>query len=436
MRYMPILIFASSLLTLSNCNEEDQNIPRKPELVSPADATTGADLSLTFNWNPVDGATSYGFQLSLSSDFTETENNSSEIAQVSNTVDNLMPDAKYYWRVNAKNAVGISPWSDVWELTTQPTGIPTLTAPENNSILNENQETLVWGAVVGADTYTVQVSLTADFSHTILNMEDYTSLSVAVTDLEWTFRYYWRVRASINSCHSEWSETWSFTPKTPIPTTGLVAFYPFNGNANDESGNFHDGTIHGAILSNDRNGEVGSAYAFDGVDDHISVAHNDALNLIGNFTISVWYKSDGCAVPCGTYHTIITKRDEFVAGDNWPWGVSISYISGGSGSEFQKIFASRRNNFNLDYQVSESEILLDTWQHVVIVLQDNIQSIYIDGELDGTYTFTQAQPASTEKMMIGWNLRPDLEQFKGLIDDIRLYNRALTQEEIIALFEE
>ena len=82
----------------------------------------------------------------------------------------------------------------------------------------------------------------------------------------------------------------------------------------------------------------------------------------------------------------------------------------------------------MDYQVSESEILLNTWQHAVIIVKDNVQSIYIDGELDGTYTYVQGQPASTENMIIGWNLRPDLEQFKGLIDDIRLYSRALTTE--------
>lgn len=435
MRYLSTLIFILGLLTLSNCNEDDQNPPAKPELVSPTDAATDVDLNLTFNWNPVDGAKSYGFQLSLSPDFTDTENNSSGIEEVSITVNNLMPDTKYYWRVNAKNSSGISPWSDVWEFTTQPVGIPTLAAPENNSIINELLTTLEWNSVTDADTYTIQVSLSSDFSSTVINKENHSSLSLNITDLEWTEKYYWRVRASIGSCNSEWSETWNFTPKRPIPTTGLVAYYPFNGNANDESGNLHNGTIQGATLSTDRNGNLNKAYSFDGVNDYISVAHNNALNLIGNFTISVWYKSDGCLTPCGTYHTIINKRDESVAGDNWPWGVSISYITG-TGNEFQKIFASRRNNSNLDYQVSESEIQLNTWQHAVIVVKDNVQSIYIDSELDGTYTYVQGQPASTENMIIGWNLRPDLEQFKGLIDDIRLYNRALTTEEILALFEE
>lgn len=435
MKYLSTLIFILGILTLSNCNEEDQNPPAKPELVSPTDASTDEELDLTFNWNAVNGAKSYGFQLSLSPDFTDTENNTSGIEEVSLSINGLMPSTKYYWRVNAKNANGISPWSDVWELTTRPVGIPTLVAPTNNSIVEENNQTLEWNSIVGANTYTLQVSLAPDFASTILNQENLVTISFDIENLEWTTIYYWRVKASINSCYSEWSEVWNFTPKRPIPSTGLVAYYPFNGNVNDESGNSHNGTLQGATLANDRNGNTNKAYSFDGVDDYISVPHHEALNLIGNFTISVWYNSDGCLSPCGTYHTIINKRDESVAGDNWPWGVAISYVDGPKG-EFQKIFSSRRNNSNMDYQVSDSEILLNTWQHVIIVVQDNVQSIYINGEFDSSFSFVQAQPASTENMLIGWNLRPDLEQFKGLIDDIRLYSRALTIEEMLALFQE
>lgn len=406
-----------------------------PELVSPANAHTNAKLSLTFNWNALSDANSYGFQLSLSSDFTAIKNSFSGIEAVSLSVEDLMPDTKYYWRVNAKNSTGISPWSDIWEFTTQPVGIPTLIIPEKNSIINQNQQTLAWNSVVNADSYTIQVSLTSDFTKTVLNKENHTSLNITITNLEWTFKYYWRVRASINSCNSVWSETWNFIPKRPIPTTGLIAYYPFNGNANDESGNLNTGTVKGASLSNDRGGNSNKAYLFDGVDDYISVPHNDALNLIGNFTLSVWYKSDGCITPCGTYHTIINKRDVSVAGDDWPWGLSISYITGPK-EEFKKIIASRRNNLALDYQVSESEIQLNTWQHVVIVVKDNVQSIYIDGKFNNSYSYVQSQPASNKNMLIGWSLRPDLEQFKGLIDDIRLYSRAVTLEEVLALYQE
>src|SRR5688572_22093955 len=71
-----------------------------------------------------------------------------------------------------------------------------------------------------------------------------------------------------------------------IPTTGLVAYYPFSGNANDSIGN-NDGTVYGAALTTDRFGNPNSAYTFDGVNDYIKVS--DAIGLNNpNFTYSAW----------------------------------------------------------------------------------------------------------------------------------------------------
>ena len=60
---------------------------------------------------------------------------------------------------------------------------------------------------------------------------------------------------------------------------GLVAFYPFNGNADDESGNENHGTAHGAILTTDRSGNIDSAYAFDGTNDYIEISDNANFNF-------------------------------------------------------------------------------------------------------------------------------------------------------------
>ena len=67
-----------------------------------------------------------------------------------------------------------------------------------------------------------------------------------------------------------------------VTTNGLVGWWPFNGNANDESGNGNNGTVNGATLTADRFGVANKAYGFDGVDDFISVNHNQVLNLPGN----------------------------------------------------------------------------------------------------------------------------------------------------------
>ena len=75
-----------------------------------------------------------------------------------------------------------------------------------------------------------------------------------------------------------------------VPTNGLVGYWPFNGNANDESGNGNNGTVNGAVLTSDRFENANNAYFFDGQDDYISC--NPLLGL-QEVTISVWLNKNG-----------------------------------------------------------------------------------------------------------------------------------------------
>ncbi len=75
-----------------------------------------------------------------------------------------------------------------------------------------------------------------------------------------------------------------------VPANGLVGWWPFNENANDESGNGNNGTVNGATLTTDRNGNVNSAYSFDGVDDFNEIDVNSYLQ--NGLTISVWIVSN------------------------------------------------------------------------------------------------------------------------------------------------
>ena len=69
-----------------------------------------------------------------------------------------------------------------------------------------------------------------------------------------------------------------------VPTNGLVGYWPFNGNANDESGNGNNGTVNGATLTTDRFGVISKAYSFDGVDDQIDIQNSNNLNFTNTFT--------------------------------------------------------------------------------------------------------------------------------------------------------
>ena len=75
----------------------------------------------------------------------------------------------------------------------------------------------------------------------------------------------------------------------PVITSGLVAAWEFNGNANDVSGNGNDGVVHGATLTTDRFGNANSAYSFNGVDDYISAADSPTLDFSSSYlTVSAW----------------------------------------------------------------------------------------------------------------------------------------------------
>ena len=120
-----------------------------------------------------------------------------------------------------------------------------------------------------------------------------------------------------------------------VPTDGLVAYYPFNGNANDESGNGHHGTVNEASLTAGLEG-ANSAYNFNSNSAHISVPDNDALNLSNtDFTINVWIKLNSYyqsnSNQNNQYYTIFGKRVYARCENNYSFGVSAPNSNNGAG---------------------------------------------------------------------------------------------------------
>jgi hypothetical protein len=93
-----------------------------------------------------------------------------------------------------------------------------------------------------------------------------------------------------------------------VPTNGLVGYWPFNGNANDESGNGNNGTVNGATLTTDRNGLLNSSYQFSG-NQKITVPHSNSLAFLGpaKMSVSYWFKADAYSSSQGQ----LSKCDPF-----------------------------------------------------------------------------------------------------------------------------
>lgn len=90
---------------------------------------------------------------------------------------------------------------------------------------------------------------------------------------------------------------------------GLVAYFPFNGNANDTSGNGHDGTVFGATLTEDRFGNPDSAYNFDG-DDYIDIPFSPQIEP-DIFSLSLWFNTTNTDNPWFGNTMISTDPDSF-----------------------------------------------------------------------------------------------------------------------------
>jgi hypothetical protein len=219
-----------------------------------------------------------------------------------------------------------------------------------------------------------------------------------------------------------------------VPTSGLMGYWPFCGNANDESGNANNGTVNGATLTTDRFGNANSAYSFDGVDDLISIPDSNTLSITNNITMSAWVyvNSDN-----QNYHSILSKR----LNGNWSYNLSLSYYfgPGGSPTEVNKVFSGRRNNFGAqtEYKFSNDPIVFGQWFQITVKIENNVITFYKNGIDMGVNLYGNQFTIPMINQAIGLTIGSNGdggEWFNGKIDDIGIWNRALTPQEITNLY--
>ena len=207
---------------------------------------------------------------------------------------------------------------------------------------------------------------------------------------------------------------------TTIHQTGdLVAYYPFNGNANDESSFNNNGTVSGAALVSDRFNNQNSAYQFDGINDYIKVTNSASLNFQNAITINFWIK-------VGEFF----EREAYpLSHGNWENRLKISITN----KHIRWTVKSSSGIKDLD---SETELTLNTLYNVTTVYDGSDYEIYINGKLDALSTFSGSILQTDIDLMIG-QILPGNNQynFKGVLDDIRIYNYALSLSEIKDLYD-
>jgi hypothetical protein len=195
-----------------------------------------------------------------------------------------------------------------------------------------------------------------------------------------------------------------------VPANGLVGWWPFNGNANDESGNGNNGTVNGATLTADRNGNANTAYSFDGVSSFIQM---NGINYgsSSQFSISVWVNLS----------------------TSYPGGFPQHYILDNGTSIGGAYLNTDIDEVQFCCNSINNSISIGTWHNYIGVKNGNLFQVYLDGVFLGSQSGCTAQFFNNLPLYVGKS-NVNTEFTNGRIDDIGIWNRALTQQEITNLY--
>ena len=212
-----------------------------------------------------------------------------------------------------------------------------------------------------------------------------------------------------------------------VPSNGLVGWWPFNGNANDESGNGNNGTVNGATLTTDRFGNANQAYGFDGVNDIISLQNSSNFNFNNGKAISFWVKIN--AFPISGESILISQQS---SSSTSAIGFNISVSSSG------KLNYRIGNGSSTTYSgVLNNSVSLNDWYHVVCQYEGGIQSVYFNSLLINSSIQPSALVGNPNlSLVIGddtWGA-VNANNFNGSIDEIAIWNRSISNCEILDLF--
>lgn len=224
-----------------------------------------------------------------------------------------------------------------------------------------------------------------------------------------------------------------------VAPLGLVAYYPFDGNADDKSGNNNLGIVNGATLAHDRNNNPNSAYSFDGVDDYIDIGNPTVLQIGGEITLSAWVNYN----EFDSFSGIISKGLMY-NGTEWQGAYALGVAQNNKKAFFEvKTELSNRRFIRSDFVLSTN-----IWYFIAgTFTPGDALRIYVDGQLEGVLNVVDSQIFHTTT----WNNNDirigDSQQslihptrfpgfLNGRIDDVRIYNRALSEKEIVDIFQE
>ena len=259
----------------------------------------------------------------------------------------------------------------------------------SHGILTGNGKTITWEAPVTEGNYYIKCTVTDTHSASVAD-----SLGVEVRDF------------------------------SKNQTGSLIAFYPFNGNAIDQTGN-HNGIVNGAVLTTDRFGNPDQAFSFDGVSNNIQVPNSPSLNFGGSITVSLWFKISP---------SFLFNREAFlISHGSWQnrWKISVT----NKNIRWTIRTGSNDNSVAKDLD-SETGLVANKLYLVTAAYSGADMELWLNGELDSFTSWSGNILPTTNNLTIAQMLPTDNNyNFSGVIDDVRLYDYSLSSDEIQKLFD-
>jgi len=221
---------------------------------------------------------------------------------------------------------------------------------------------------------------------------------------------------------------------------GLVAYYPFNGNANDESGNELHGTVFGSTLTEDRNNIHNSAYTFDGVDDYIRIPNSEFLNFSQdqNFSISLWVNvPESQNNSQSTQNSIIAKEGNAQHQFGYPYTIRLVNSSNQVAFRRWDGIDCGNESTTIEEEARGESQMANQWYHIVALKSGSELLMFVNGSLYDSVIDSTLEGCVTSNdfdIIIGQR-EGDARIFTGKVDEVRFYNRILSVPEIQFLFE-
>ena len=362
---------------------------------------------------------------------------------IGGSLSGLSPNTLYSFKwilVNSTNQIVYN--SETTSFVTKSNSPPTDIAISSSEISEDAEVGSIVGSLSTSDidsgdqfTYSL-VSGDGDSGNSNFSIDGNNLLSASTFDAETIPSYYIRIQTddgnggvfskSFNISITTGDDSSDNSLPIYVPTNGLVAYYPFNGGADDASANANNGSVNGAILSEDRNGNPNSCYYFDGQDDYIDMGSDESLKIQNSFSTSVWFKATG-----GRCNPRIF---EYYNNSSYGGGYALAITTG---TQLHVVYFGAKNEEN-GFDNIDNFFNQNTWNHIAFTVDGATgqAKLYLNGELllDRQNNIQTQQINYSGSLHVG-NINPfRCDWFEGNIDDLGLWNRTLTQQEVTNLF--